>query len=494
MRKLVHNQEGSTGTYKLGVTAIEDIIFDLKDRDEITKILIGLQEIFCNKELMHNISALLMNADVGRSDKGREGMDYWTIFVLGILRLSCNWNYDTLYNQYRNHIGIREMTGVDLVMNADRYFSRGAIHENLKLLTVEVISDINILVVKHAHQNIIRGSLNTLELAARCDSYVLLSNVHFPTDFNLLLDSCRKLIDIGSFEAKKQEISGWREHKAIFYKLRVKYLKLTKLRHSNSQDEEKKQVRADYIKGQIREFQDEAQKCVNKVKADMHKFSPLGQLQSQNFLDYAVLFLNQIERRVHKFETIPSKEKVYSIFEPYTEWICKGKAGVRQELGVRMTVIEDQFGFILNSQVMFNQQDVDVAYDITKSTKDIYDYLFSISFDKGYHSKKDKDGNDNRSRIEGLGVKTCLPKKGKRNKAETARESEKEFIKARKQHPAIESAIHALQNHGLARCPDRGVKNFERYAALGILAQNIHNTGKILQQYLKGMSKDKKVA
>ena len=34
-------------------------------------------------------------------------------------------------------------------------------------------------------------------------------------------------------------------------------------------------------------------------------------------------------------------EKVFSIFEPYTRWISKGKAGTPVELGVPVCVLED---------------------------------------------------------------------------------------------------------------------------------------------------------
>ena len=41
-------------------------------------------------------------------------------------------------------------------------------------------------------------------------------------------------------------------------------------------------------------------------------------------------------------------EKVFSIFEPYTVWISKGKAGVPVELGVKVRILEDQHQFILH--------------------------------------------------------------------------------------------------------------------------------------------------
>ena len=45
------------------------------------------------------------------------------------------------------------------------------------------------------------------------------------------------------------------------------------------------------------------------------------------FLDYVTLFADQVKRRILNGEEIPHKEKVFSIFKPYTRCISKGKAG-----------------------------------------------------------------------------------------------------------------------------------------------------------------------
>ncbi len=65
-----------------------------------------------------------------------------------------------------------------------------------------------------------------------------------------------------------------------------------------------------------------------------------------------------------KGETIPHNEKVFSIFEEHTKWIVKGKAGVRQELGLIICVIKDQFGFIPHHRVMEDESDVLIAVPI----------------------------------------------------------------------------------------------------------------------------------
>jgi len=75
-----------------------------------------------------------------------------------------------------------------------------------------------------------------------------------------------------------------------------------------------------------------------------------------------------------------------------------------------------------------------------------------------------------------------LPKKGKLSLADKEIEYSEEFICERKKHPAVESAINALENHGLDICPDHGTDGFDRYVALAVTARNIQILGTIIQK------------
>ena len=100
----------------------------------------------------------------------------------------------------------------------------------------------------------------------------------------------------------------------------------------------------------------------------------------------------------------------------------------------------------------------------------------SLSFDKGFYSFK------NREFVENLIPNTIMPKKGKRNKQETQKEHHPKFIKLRNAHSAVESNINQLEHNGLGRCVDKGIENFTRYAALSILAYNLHKLAEHLEK------------
>ena len=191
-------------------------------------------------------------------------------------------------------------------------------------------------------------------------------------------------------------------------------------------------------------------------------------------MGHAVRQIDQIRRRVLKGEKIPHAEKVFSIFEEHTEWISKGKAGVPQELGLKVCVVEDQYGFFLNHLVMRKTTDNEIVVPFLKATKEKFPDLLSCSFDKGFYSPT------NRSRLEEILELVVLPKKGKRSEEERVFESSEAFVRQRRKHSAVESGINALENHGLDRCFDHGLWGLERYVALAVVSRNIQILGTIL--------------
>ena len=199
-------------------------------------------------------------------------------------------------------------------------------------------------------------------------------------------------------------------------------------------------------------------------------------MQIEGYIKHAERQIDQVRRRVIEDAVIPHYEKVFSIFEEHTEWICKGKAGVPQELGLKVCVLEDQYGFILHHKVMEKETDEKVAIPIVAETKDRFPELNSCSFDKGFYSPS------NRVQLVAMLNKVVLPKKGKLSLKDKEIEHSEDFIQARYQHSAIESAINAVENHGLDRCLDHGIKGFKRYVALAVVGRNLQILGNIIQE------------
>ena len=141
--------------------------------------------------------------------------------------------------------------------------------------------------------------------------------------------------------------------------------------------------------------------------------------------------------------------------------------------------MEDQYGFILHHMVMQKTTDEQVAVPFVEQTKSRYPDLGSCSFDRGFYTP------ENLGRLEQILDLVVLPKKGKLSQQEQLEASSEEYVGQRRQHSAVESAINALENHGLDQCPDHGIRGFERYVALAVLARNIQNLGNIIFQIKK---------
>jgi len=147
MRKVIDSQ------MKFGEVDISKIEFDPRSRDEIPKLLMGLQEIYCNRKVRDEVFTALRDLipeDVDQNN-GRRGMDLWKILVLGTLRLNCNWDYDKLLDIANNHKTLKLMLGHSSVYD-DYYYPLQTLKDNLSLFAPEVLDRINWIVLQHGHQ------------------------------------------------------------------------------------------------------------------------------------------------------------------------------------------------------------------------------------------------------------------------------------------------------------------------------------------------------
>jgi hypothetical protein len=466
---------------KLGEVNIAEIQFDLRSRDEIPQLLRGLQHIWCTPELREQALTILEKIvpKGTRADTGRPGMELWKVLVLGTLRLNCNWDYDKVHEMANQHSTLRQMLG-HAFMDQSYQYQIQTIKDNVRLLTPEVLDEINQLVVKAGHTLVKKNC--EAGLSGRCDSFVVKTDVHYPTDINLLLDAMRKVIVLTARLCSSHGIKGWRQFDHNVKKTKGLYRRAQRLKGSTSKDEAKKARQQEIQKAAYVAYLETAQGFIERAQASMEQLEQKGcselmtLLAIKGYTKHALRQIDQIRRRVLQGEVIAHSEKVFSIFEEHTEWISKGKAGVPQELGLKVCIVEDQYRFLLHHRVMEQETDDQVAVPITKEAKQRFSDLKSCSYDKGFHSAT------NRAELEELLERVVLPKKGKLSQQDKEREHSLEFKKVRKRHSGVESAINAVENHGLDRCLDHGLEGFKRYVALAVVARNMQQLGRILQQ------------
>lgn len=509
MRKVIQPQR------KLGQIDISKIEIDLRCRDEIPKVLLGLQHIYCNPEIREKVFKLLQELipENISADNGRPGMDLWKILVLGCVRLTCNWNFDKLHDIANNHQTIREMLGHGAMdKDIEAKYSLQALKDNVSLFTPEILERINKIVVEAGHNLLnLKGkgkgkrkknekngelnlesdsTLNTLKLHGRCDSFVVETDVHFPSDINLLFDAFRKMVTLISRLCGDLDIWGWRNGAANIKEVKKLFHKVRKMKRSNSKDPVRIAKKEEMIKKAHLAYISLVEFYLDRADNSMHDIKMKGSISEnkiseiEGYMVHVDRQVDQIRRRVIGGESIAHEEKVFSIFEEHTEWISKGKAGVPQELGLKVCILEDQYGFILHNRVMENETDEKVAVPVIEDTKKKYTNLSRCSFDKGFYSP------ENKRRLMELLELVILPKKGKLSESDKRMEHSEEFVLGRRKHSGVESAINGLENHGLDRCLDHGLYGFKRYVSFAVLTRNIETLGSLIRkQQLKSLKR-----
>jgi len=360
MRKRI-NASFESNQPKLGQIQIADIKIDLESRDQIPKILLGLQHFYSDEELLekaYNIleDEIILQRSV-QSNNGRPGMTIWQVLVIGVLRLNNNWDYDHLETMVNSHKEIRLMLGLGIWEEHDK-ISRKTLMNNFSMISDKAFDQISELVVKAGHKML---DVEDEELKTRVDSFVMESNVHHPTDSNLLMDSVRKIFHVIWFLENVLNAQIIDQSKNELKVIKRLFDKIRKMRHSTSKVEAMKKKRKDAIKEAHQVFLTKVQGLFYKIDNafenssmdSLHMPSRAKKImEMSSYLDYAAYQMDLISRRVFEGETIPQHEKIYSIFEYYTQWIVKGKAKTPVELGLKVAVVDDQYGFILGHQVM----------------------------------------------------------------------------------------------------------------------------------------------
>lgn len=451
---------------------------NLQCRDEIVPILRGLQHLYSDSKA-HDTILHLVGKDINRNSSkklGRKGLDYWEITVLGAVRLGCNLDYDKLQNLAEEHRTLRLMMGIGSWDDVrERKFDWRTLRDNLCLLRPETVYKLNEVVVAVGHQ-LVPDAIKQV----RGDTFVVQTNIHYPTDSSLIGDGLRKVLTLAAELAWEYGVTGWRQHTHWYKEVRAKVRAIGQAARSKSAS---KQTRTE--KG-YRELLAMAKDLLSRagtllavvaVKATSMLDGVAKDQELQHYVELTRKVCDNARRRVVEGEAVSNAEKIFSIFEPHTELIKRDKQPNPLEFGHRVLVIEDAAGFVCHYEVLANGvQDVDVVVPVMKKLqKRFKNKIERASFDRGFHSPENQKG------LAELVVYPCLAAKGSEKGREQQEQASEEFRETRRRHPGVESAIGALQSgNGQERCRDRSKRGYERYVGLGILGRNLHVLGKLL--------------
>jgi hypothetical protein len=467
----------------LGKTPIEKVVMPARSRDELPPVLAGLQWVFQSAELNSQIFELLEKKVVGdKKATGRPGLDLWQILVLGIVRLALDCDYDRL-EHLANYDGLlRQILGLSpMLADQEKPFHYKTLSENVCHVDEDLLREINAIVVQAGRAAFKKKENGPAEpIRAKADSYVLETNVHFPTDLNLLWDAQRKCADLLAPMVQAAGLAGWRKCQDWRRKLKTQMIGLTRLASGGGPNkEQRKQVAARaYVQDSYR-FEEKVFSTIQALPVPQNPAQWTRRERLDYFHTLMIKQLDLVERRLLLGQTIAHEEKIFSLFEPHTQWIKKGKLFPPVELGHKVLLTTDQHELILDYKVMDQLNDADEVIALADRLLGSYGStaVASLSFDKGFSRA------EARQLLELYIPEVIMPKRGKRNSQEQAHERQRSFAALRRKHNAIESDINALEHHGLDRCPDKGLHGFKRYVGLGVLAYNLHKIGRRLLEH-----------
>jgi hypothetical protein len=465
---------------RLDRLSIIDVKLNLDCRDEIIPILRGLQHLYEDVSLRQELLKLV-GKDINKKSSrrfGRRGLNYWEITVLAGVRLGCNLDYDKLQDLAENHRSLQRVMGIGDWEVDEVDFDWRRIEDNLIKLQPETVKKISDLIVRAGH----RLEPQAIE-AVRGDTFVVETNIHYPTESSLIGDGLRKVIPLAVKLAAENGLAGWRQHKHVLKKIK----KL--VREIGRSSRAKGATGKGRLEAGYRELLHLAADLLSRARQLLARLTQPEQIsvvdltagvreqQLRHYADLTAKVCDNARRRVLEGETLSNAEKIFSIFEPHTELIKRGKQPNPIQFGHNVLVIEDAVGFIVEHRVVKNGVlDQDLVVPVMRELQKRFDgKIKSASFDRGFHTP------ENQVELAKIVETPCIASKGEEKGRKQQEEGTVKFRKARQHHPGVESEIGALQaGNGLERCRDRSKPGYDRYTALGMLGRNLQTLGKLL--------------
>ena len=193
--------------------------------------------------------------------------------------------------------------------------------------------------------------------------------------------------------------------------------------------------------------------------------------QIDHYLELGARVVDQARRRVLEGERVPNEEKIFSIVEPHTELLKRGKAGKEVEFG-HMIQIQQVASKLITDYKVFEKRPVE--YELLEPVLESHKKLFGhypdkLAADKGYYESKTAI-----DRLQRKVPVVSIAKKGRRTPEETEREHDPLFRLAQRFRAGLEGTISFLKRTlRLARCFNKGWEQFVSTVAQTIFAHNL---------------------
>jgi IS5 family transposase len=317
---------------------------------------------------------------------------------------------------------------------------------------------VNDLLGRHAvQQNVVDAAV------IRTDTTVVETNIHYPTDASLLWDTWRVASRLLK-QAREIDPASC-PHRFHDRKIKKLYRYVTRYTSSSSKRRQRKVKsafrtlieRTGWIVAIAAEFCGWA-----ASQGDMALAAVALELKA--YLPSMGKIVATARRAQLEGETVPASERVFSLFEPHTELIKRGKRQKPVEFGHKVLLCESSEKFITDYEVYEKQQ---ADCNLTESVIERHEKLFGtkpevLAADKGFCPAEEKF-DQLAQQVDTLAIPRRM----------------QDFVDKMLVHwqafrAGIEGTISGLKRaFRLARCLFRGFKSFQRAVGLGVFCHNL---------------------
>ena len=433
-------------------------------------------EVLRDEQLVATVYEALAQRHPKSRSRGRLGTPAEIVLRLLILKHVRNWSYSILEREVRANLVYRDFTGVGAAKMPDaKTMGRWG-----RALGPQVIKQVHERIVQIAQANdVIRGR------RMRVDTTVTETNIHYPTDSSLLGDGVRVLIRTMKNATKiAGEVGAKLRDRSRSVKLRLLDIaRAARAKGGQNQEKLKKNYgklldSTSRVVSQAKQFSKEIADGV-KRSTDALKQLALEGLRQQidTMVPLVKRVMKQTRARIFRGDT-RSEGKIFSVFEPSTEIIRKGKAGKPNEFGKTVKIQEAESQIVIDYEV-YDQRpsDSDLLVPAIKTHQAKMGCTpHLVAADAAFYSNK------NEKSAKAMGVKrVCVPNRSTKS-AERKREQKKRWFRnGQKWRTGCEGRISVVKRrHGLNRSRYKGDDGMKRWVGFGVIADNLINIGGVM--------------
>ena len=401
---------------------------------------------------------------------GRRGLTARQVLRALVLMRVKNWDYRELRERIADGLTLRQFTD----FYCDPVPKHDAFNRGFNRLTPATLKAVNDLVVAAA---VALGLEDGAKL--RVDTTVVETDIHHPTDNTLLWDVVRvvtRLVGRLAKALKLRRIAPFRDRRRAARRRMYEIQRMTTRQRQGVGSRQAATYRA--LIGIAEEVVANAKAALEKTARmrgkDLFAAMTIDAIRDEivHDCDLGKRVIDQARRRVLEGEQVPNAEKIYSIFEPHTDLIKRGKVRTPVEFGHKVFLAESAKGLITQYEVLKANpcDEVHVAPSLKRHRRGFGRAAELYASDRGFFSEQNVAAcvNDGVSTV-------CIPQRGgSKTPQRQAYEKSAPFKQGQRFRAGIEGRISVLmRGRGMKRCRAEGAERFALFVGAAVLANNL---------------------